>query len=122
MTQSDLAQLRSVLESKLASLETTWHRDGIEVERSADPSEEAQFAFDRDLIVRTLEQKSALLAAIRTALQRMDSGDYGVCDGCEREIGPKRLAAMPWASYCIVCQEHRDRAPARNGELLAACD
>ena len=45
------------------------------------------------------------LQMITEALDRMDAGDYGVCQSCEEPIAPKRLRAVPWARYCIRCQE-----------------
>ena len=39
------------------------------------------------------------------ALDRLDSGDYGICLSCEEPIPVKRLRALPWARYCIPCQE-----------------
>jgi DnaK suppressor protein len=38
----------------------------------------------------------------------MDAGSFGVCGRCEEEISLKRLAAVPWAPFCIVCQEAAD--------------
>ena len=45
------------------------------------------------------------LRLIDEALDRLDAGDYGICLSCEEEIPGKRLAALPWAKYCIPCQE-----------------
>ena len=46
---------------------------------------------------------------VNDALSRLDAGKFGICAGCEEPINPKRLAAIPWASSCIVCQEAADR-------------
>jgi DnaK suppressor protein len=51
----------------------------------------------------TIDMK--LLREITDALQRMDLGQYGVCMHCEEPISPKRLDAVPWAKYCVTCQE-----------------
>jgi DnaK suppressor protein len=45
------------------------------------------------------------LRLIEEALDRLDSGDYGICLACEEPIPEKRLRAIPWAGYCIPCQE-----------------
>jgi len=45
------------------------------------------------------------LRMINEALDRIESGDYGVCMGCEENIPDKRLTALPWARYCVPCQE-----------------
>jgi len=38
-------------------------------------------------------------------LDRINAGDYGVCLGCEEQIPAKRLQALPWARYCVNCQQ-----------------
>jgi len=45
------------------------------------------------------------LRMIEEALDRLNSGDYGTCLGCEEPIPAKRLKALPWARYCVDCQE-----------------
>jgi DnaK suppressor protein len=39
------------------------------------------------------------------AIDRLNSGDFGTCLSCEEPIAPKRLNAIPWARYCVTCQE-----------------
>ena len=51
----------------------------------------------------TIDMK--LLREIGDALHRMDVGHYGVCPECEEPISSKRLDAVPWARYCVTCQE-----------------
>jgi DnaK suppressor protein len=110
MTDAQTRRFRDALKASGAALENTiWRRDGINIERSADPSDEAQFALERELNVRSLESDSSVLFAIRDALRRMDEGDYGLCQGCDGEISEKRLAAVPWARYCIRCQVQIDQ-------------
>ena len=45
------------------------------------------------------------LRLVEEALDRLDAGDYGICLGCEEPIAEKRLRALPWARYCVTCQE-----------------
>lgn len=45
------------------------------------------------------------LKAIDAALSRLDRGDYGICVECGDRVSARRLAALPWASLCIACQE-----------------
>ena len=51
----------------------------------------------------TLDSK--LLREIGDALHRIEIDAYGICMECEEPISPKRLDAVPWAKYCVVCQE-----------------
>ena len=51
----------------------------------------------------TIDMK--LLREISDALRRMDHETYGICMECEEPISTKRLDAVPWARYCVTCQE-----------------
>ena len=45
------------------------------------------------------------LREINDALHRMDMDQYGICMECDEPISSKRLDAVPWAKYCVTCQE-----------------
>jgi DnaK suppressor protein len=51
----------------------------------------------------TIDMK--LLREVNGALRRIENGTYGVCAECEEPISSKRLDAVPWARYCVTCQE-----------------
>jgi len=51
----------------------------------------------------TIDMK--LLREIGDALRRIDNDGYGVCAECGEPISAKRLDAVPWARYCVSCQE-----------------
>jgi DnaK suppressor protein len=70
------------------------------------------------LAIRNLDRESHLLRNVRGALQRMDDGSYGTCLHCDEEISPKRLEAVPWAAYCIRCQEMADRNSEESVEMF----
>jgi len=57
------------------------------------------------------------LSEIEEALQRVREGRYGVCDRCAKAIGSKRLEALPYARFCLACQEAADegRGPSATG-------
>jgi DnaK suppressor protein len=42
---------------------------------------------------------------IDESLRRIEDEEYGQCQNCEKDINPKRLAAIPWARYCLDCQQ-----------------
>ena len=46
-----------------------------------------------------------LLREVADALRRIEHDSYGVCLECEEAISPKRLDAVPWARYCVTCQD-----------------
>src|SRR5580765_2513101 len=105
MTKSELNKYRNVLEAKQPELvQLVRNRDGITIEKSADALDEVQHAAERELAIRNLDRESNLLRNVRSALRRIEDGSYGTCLHCEEEISPKRIAAVPWAAYCIQCQ------------------
>lgn len=48
------------------------------------------------------------LRLIDAALARLDRGQFGICDECEEPIPAKRLKAVPWAAYCVPCQDRME--------------
>jgi RNA polymerase-binding transcription factor DksA len=51
------------------------------------------------------------MAEVEHALQKLESGTYGLCDICGQPIAPERLEALPWASLCLSCKTHQARRP-----------
>jgi DnaK suppressor protein len=106
---NELRRFQGVLEALITDLERgTRQRDGIAVEQSADQVDEIQRASDRALAICNIDRGSKQLRHARAALHRIREGTFGVCEECEEQIHPKRLAAIPWASLCVQCQEAKD--------------
>jgi DnaK suppressor protein len=109
MTKTEVDRFRAVLTTTVSELARTRNRDGITVERSADQLDEIQAASQCALAVCSLDREFNQLRDARAALRRIQEGNFGICQECEEEIHPKRLAAVPWATFCIRCQEAADR-------------
>ncbi|MBV8552798.1 MAG: TraR/DksA family transcriptional regulator [Acidobacteriaceae bacterium] len=106
----DLNTFKAKLESRIAELkDVLGRRDAIAVEQNPDQGEEIQRASERALEISRLDRESSQLRNARAALLRIQEGTFGICAECEEEIHPKRLAAIPWASLCLVCQEAADQ-------------
>jgi DnaK suppressor protein len=109
MTKSELDRFRAILTANVVELERfTRHREGITIERSADQLEEIQGASERALAVCNLDREFNQLRNARAALRRIEEDSFGTCQQSDDEIHPKRLAAVPWATFCIRCQEALD--------------
>jgi RNA polymerase-binding transcription factor len=127
MTTTEVDRFRGILTAKVAELERfTRQRDGIVFERSADQLDEIQAASQRAIAVCNLDREFTQLRDARAALRRIEDGSFRTCQECDGDIHPKRLAAMPWATFCIRCQEAVDRnfeeiqAPSRDSFDRAA--
>jgi DnaK suppressor protein len=110
MTSTETERLTSLLRAKQTELSRSLrHRDEIVIEKASDALDEVQLMEERELAVRNLDRDSHALRLIDRALQRIANGTYGICLHCEENILPKRMAAVPWAAFCIKCQEKIDR-------------
>jgi RNA polymerase-binding protein DksA len=61
----------------------------------------ATVTYDRELDYSLEENSESVLREIDAALQRIEDGTYGVCEGCGKQIEEERLEAIPWTRLCI---------------------
>ena len=64
---------------------------------------------DREISFILTDRERDKLNAIQEALERMDEGTYGICEGCESEIAEGRLEALPFTRLCVTCQAEREK-------------
>jgi RNA polymerase-binding transcription factor len=65
----------------------------------------ANNSYNRELMFSLSDSERQLLLQVEDALRRIDDGAYGNCSNCGRSIAMPRLQAIPWARFCIDCQE-----------------
>jgi DnaK suppressor protein len=102
--------MRQLQGARQESAKSLGLRDEACIEQAADEMDQVQAAEARDLAIRSLDRSVRRLRQIEGALRRLGKGEYGICATCEEEIGPKRLRALPWAQFCLKCQEIADRS------------
>lgn len=73
--------------------------------------DQAQISHDEFVSLRLNSLDYRQLRLINEALDRLASGEYGICVGCEEAIPAKRLMALPWARYCVACQDNNGSKP-----------
>jgi len=95
-----LLQERALLVEKLKDNDLS-----VDDAETPDPVDLAVRNYSKNVMLAVSENESRQLALIDEALLRVDDDEYGLCQNCEKEISPKRLAAIPWARYCLNCQE-----------------
>lgn len=104
--RASAAQLVSDLQAEL---------DGIIAAQKADPPDDehdvegSSVGFERARITALLEQATASLRALDSAVERMAAGTFGRCEVCGGAVGEARLEAMPATRKCIDCA--RSSAP-----------
>jgi DnaK suppressor protein len=81
----------------------------VDDSETPDPVDLAVRNYSKNVMLAVSENESRQLTLIDEALLRIDDDEYGPCQNCENEINPKRLAAIPWARFCLDCQELLER-------------
>lgn len=110
MSTKLLNDFRKVLEAKRNELvASTGDCEEIRIEHAAEEFDRLQQQLNREVAIRNLDRESTLLKQVQSALARIEDGSFGVCLRCDEPIPERRLRAVPWAAYCVPCQEIVDR-------------
>ncbi|HEX4165043.1 MAG TPA: TraR/DksA family transcriptional regulator [Bryobacteraceae bacterium] len=110
MAEINVKDFQRVLEAKKKELLAGGSdREEILIENAAEDFDRLQQQMNREVAIRNLDRESKLLKDVQRALNRIEQGTFGVCLRCEEDIPEKRLKALPWAAYCVSCQEAVDR-------------
>lgn len=111
-----LAQLRAVLEARLAALSGVAEprppeggRDLPVPEIETSPADKATVRLLNDLALEAAGHHAAQMQLLRHALAKFDDGGYGLCEECGSDIGFSRLQARPEARLCIACQTRLEK-------------
>ena len=64
---------------------------------------------DREINFILSDRERVKLKQIDDALERLDNGNYGVCESCGLEIAEERLLAMPFTRLCRDCQQDQEK-------------
>ena len=81
-----------------------------EVDVRGDEADKAIHAAEQATLFHLADKERKLLREIMAALHRMQSGEYGLCEGTGEPIEFKRLQARPWTRYSIGYKEAVERA------------
>ena len=113
---SGTESLREQLVSKKAELSARLDRITANLRRGyeADSKERAKQLEDNEVVDALGNEAREELAKISAAMQRLDSGEYGLCVECGLKIEPGRLEVYAYADECIECaefDESRQRRP-----------
>jgi DnaK suppressor protein len=110
MKRPELEAFRKILVNRRIELESRTHsRVALAIEAIPDELDRIQNSQEREFAIGALDRDATFMSEVRDALSRISEGTFGSCVECEESINPKRLAAIPWASRCLACQEIVDR-------------
>ncbi|MEM6955175.1 MAG: TraR/DksA family transcriptional regulator [Myxococcota bacterium] len=80
-----------------------------DIDPLSDEMDVAQRHTEQATLMRRADKERKLLVQIENALEKMEEGEYGVCEGTGEPIGLKRLEARPWTRYSVEYKEQVER-------------
>lgn len=63
---------------------------------------------DQELTLDLLGNEQEVLTQIDAALDRIENGTFGTCEGCGHSIGKARLEAIPYTAFCVKCASQKE--------------
>lgn len=110
----DLELFHKILTEKQNEVHSLYRHDIKVGQESTDDNaddfaDRANNSYNRETMFALSDVERSTLIHIEEAFQRIDKGTFGSCDYCSGAIGEPRLKAVPWARYCIDCQEREER-------------
>jgi DnaK suppressor protein len=107
MSELNLKDIKEKLIAERESLLKKLKDNDLSVDDSEtpDPVDLAVRNYSKNVMLAVSENDSRQLILINEALERVNDEEYGSCQNCAKDINPKRLDAIPWARYCLSCQE-----------------
>jgi len=107
---SQQRQIRQMLEEKSSELRAqigvpTAHAVLHAVADPFDSADWAEKSHEEWIFLQKNNFDMALLREVEGALERLRDGTYGTCMECGMPVSRKRLEALPWARFCVTCQE-----------------
>ncbi len=120
---SEMLQIRSKLTTMLADLRKDIdHEVRGASERDLahinDTSDMASDSAEGDLSLRIAESETVEASEIERAIEKIDTGTYGICETCNKVIGADRLQFLPYVTLCIKCQELAEIRKREDGDEL----
>jgi DnaK suppressor protein len=121
MDQKHIEFFRTLLNQRVNELRTEAGKtveDMDEDENFPDPSDRATMESNRNSVLRIRDRERKLIFKIQEALQRLDDGEFGVCEECGEEISIERLKARPVTTLCIECKSSQEIQEKKNKRAM----
>ncbi len=106
-----LRKKEEIIREEGKTLEEMGHTSNI-----PDPNDRASLESGRNFELRIRDRERKLVHKIDEALLRIEDGSFGVCEGCGKRIGIKRLEARPVTTFCIDCKTAEESRERSHGE------
>jgi len=66
--------------------------------------------YDREFSLGLATDEHKIIYELNDALKRLEEDTYGICENCKNPIPKTRLKAIPYARFCIKCQQAKEKS------------
>ena len=112
MDQAELDRFKKILGDQLKALLGQADATVLDMTDAGgtfpDPTDRASLESDRNFTLRIRDRERRLISKIQEALERIEDGEFGICENCGAEIDSKRLEARPVTTLCIECKTREE--------------
>ncbi|MBU1239250.1 TraR/DksA C4-type zinc finger protein [Myxococcota bacterium] len=114
MSERELQEIHAELEDRrkklLIAAKAQLNSDmGLDRNEMADENDLASSEYLLSFELRLRDREKYLLRKIEDAIDRIEKGEYGICEVCDEDISIGRLKARPVTTMCIRCKEEQER-------------
>jgi DnaK suppressor protein len=108
-----IEEFKTLLESRVTESQRVLASAEQEVRESsarhADSADQAAAEYERQTLAHKADLARQTIRTLTDAVRRIRQGTFGECAQCGAEIETKRLEVIPWAGYCVRCQDAREQ-------------
>jgi DnaK suppressor protein len=112
LTEENKAYLKEILMQNMSEYTGQIHERFVDFseikERSFDYLDNASFETNNQMSSRITERQGNMIRKIKFALEKLNTGSYGICEECGEGISHQRLMARPMAILCIDCKREQE--------------
>lgn len=114
-TREELANFRKLLEIErdkiLEKAEQMVKSGNIELDKNEmyDEVDLASMTTEQNLTFKLLDRDRKLLGEIEHAINKIENGEYGYCEGTGEPIPKRRLEVRPWCRHSVKYKEKLER-------------
>lgn len=109
LTPAKLKSIRAELVQMRDDILRNVRRQTVAEVDNGDSVDQASQSIEKELMFELSDNERTTLDMIESAIRKIDSGTYGLCEATQKPITRARLEAIPYARYSIAYQNQLEQ-------------
>jgi DnaK suppressor protein len=118
LSKKQLAHLKDLIQAERERLANAFQVENenmvLKDDERSDEVDQANADYERAKMLRFRNRDVFYAKKLKKALDKIEEGDYAICEDCGADIRFERLVARPTAELCIVCKDEAEREELSN--------